>query len=898
MKNRNKRDDAEMLDQEQKKQKMQQLQASVPKLDADTYRQMINDRIGAARQADAGVSLVPGSRTGGAYPTMQMTKPDGFNPGELAGIRAASEKTRMDNQAAVQNDWQYFLSRKRGTANPDMPTTGVRSVQSFMGNMERDAGNTALPYSRRAASAQLYNDAAMEMNRRHNAELEREYASQAVKRSLFMRRYDWMPDKVTLTQPGSVSDMRRSYVEGRKNDNRAIRSGYYDEYVESGAVGLTMASDEYLTEQMNRYQELSGTASGEDERFYNNYIKGSSQQEDVQAAIRGKAEGETDEQAVMRAMEDGTLSDQDIEQWSNWYSGSHDGAEPTVEQLADYMVGYAVEKKSKRYYQKQADEIQKILDRRAEIRAFDQYVGEDFDQGSVYQEDGSEKRTKGIFGTQKLSVYDYINNKAYREQLGDEADTDSDDKTAAMMMYPDEIKMYSYLYNTQGEKVAQDYFKKLRPELLERNSEILNYYQYHLAKDSAAGNAVTFAGNRVLNLANSMMFVPQAIGALTGNEDFTDTNSSMYASNRAYENTVSGGAAGLGELTGKLFNNQDIGTFIYNVLNSSADSAVSAGIGGGIAGTIGEAFGFANDTERVAKLAGHLTNVIMSSAAASSALKQELDKGRDPWQAVAIGAARGAVEALTEEISPEGAYGNFFKANKGVGVKGFVRGFVSSFLSEGSEEINSDLLNEVINEVVGDDEAWSNLYEQYQADPESTDGQAFVNTLKDVVGQVAYSFLSGAVSGGLGYASNVATGALGVRAEDMMDRRRQNTTAANAVLQSGAINDLIDMGLSMPEGSEAYQAAMAEAAARGLQVEDGRVVRAVQEQQTQDEQAQAEEAQAEQAQQEEKKPRTRITRTDRIVNQEANTAEDAQNPVREETAEEVAEERQTEAVEE
>ena len=141
---------------------------------------------------------------------------------------------------------------------------------------------------------------------------------------------------------------------------------------------------------------------------------------------------------------------------------------------------------------------------------------------------------------------------------------------------------------------------------------------------------------------------------------------------------------------------QNVAQWLYQAVNSMADSAVNMAITGGILNSMGlppaaegsflQALG-----QKEFWVRNLISNSIMGSGAAVDAFMQAKQQGMEPTEALIKGIAAGIIEGFTEAYGGERIVGRILDGNAN-----WVTAALESFLSEGTEEYASNELNRLI----------------------------------------------------------------------------------------------------------------------------------------------------------------------------------------------------------
>lgn len=170
----------------------------------------------------------------------------------------------------------------------------------------------------------------------------------------------------------------------------------------------------------------------------------------------------------------------------------------------------------------------------------------------------------------------------------------------------------------QGEETFTKWLAALEQtgELTRGNAELDRAVQENLAENPVTAVPM-WVGARLANMASTMNAPWQAISALSGN---TDPNSPLFASNNFSRNVSSVQAQAAGELLPWQvpFTDQKFGEFLYNGVSSITDMGMALGVGG------------------LTKAPAQITQLIMSSQAASNALHSALEEDMNPTEALSL----------------------------------------------------------------------------------------------------------------------------------------------------------------------------------------------------------------------------------------------------------------------
>lgn len=302
------------------------------------------------------------------------------------------------------------------------------------------------------------------------------------------------------------------------------------------------------------------------------------------------------------------------------------------------------------------------------------------------------------------SVYDYINRLGPISQHSGYT-SDGNQYESYSTMTPEEISVYNYLYATRGVEAANEFLAQLQ-ETLNYRLGVQNYEDM-----GGLGKALYWipAGLSQFSSGIEQLFSREAV----------PTSPTLYTSSMIQQE-----AQERSPVLGTLY---ELGTTLSNM----APSVLASALGGWALGGAGMAAGTA---ARVAGLGG---SAMLGASAGGNAYTQALNEGRSPDEArtyaTLVGASEGAFQYLLGGIGSLGGIGVRSIASK-IGALDNVLGRIASstagklvgnMISEGTEEGLQELLEPAFRTLVFD--------EEYNAD----------------FGDVAYSFLLGALSAGI-----------------------------------------------------------------------------------------------------------------------------------------------------
>lgn len=302
------------------------------------------------------------------------------------------------------------------------------------------------------------------------------------------------------------------------------------------------------------------------------------------------------------------------------------------------------------------------------------------------------------------SVYEYINRLGPISQHSGYT-SEGNQYESYSTMTPEEIGVYNYLYATQGAEAAAEFLAQLQ--------ESLNYRLGTQNYENMSG------------LNKALYWIPAGLSQFSSgiqqlfNREAVPTSPTLYTSSMIQQE-----AQERSPVLGTLY---ELGTTLSNM----APSVLASALGGWALGGTGMAAGTA---ARVAGLGG---SALLGASAGGNAYTQALNEGYQPDEArtyaTLVGVSEGALQYLLGGIQNLGGAGVRAVASK-IGALDNVLGRIASstagklvgnMISEGTEEGLQELLEPAFRTLVFD--------EEYNAD----------------FGDVAYSFLLGALSAGI-----------------------------------------------------------------------------------------------------------------------------------------------------
>ena len=326
-------------------------------------------------------------------------------------------------------------------------------------------------------------------------------------------------------------------------------------------------------------------------------------------------------------------------------------------------------------------------------------------------------------------MYDYIN----RDETARQRKLNTDiayntallglDKSERREMEDDEIKIFNYLYATQGSDAAYEYIDLITSDLNIRQREAREKQYAEYAKEDPVGTSV-------FSVVTSPLKGLSYIGQIA---DYADDGS--IDQNAGYNKFVHINSAIRDEVSTTVEENWGgVGSFAYQTGMSMADFLFTTAVSGG------------NDV---------LSLAIMGTGAAADTVVTAKDRGLNDNQAFALGTIAGAAEIITEKLSIDAL---FDAAKLGKNAVGYV---LTNALTEGSEEVGSSLINLVADVLIAKDKSeWQQAINAYMAEG-LDEKEAFWRAVRDQALSMGLDFIGGAVSGGIMGGGGAAINAVG-----------------------------------------------------------------------------------------------------------------------------------------
>ncbi|WP_322182002.1 polymorphic toxin type 50 domain-containing protein, partial [Neglectibacter caecimuris] len=365
-----------------------------------------------------------------------------------------------------------------------------------------------------------------------------------------------------------------------------------------------------------------------------------------------------------------------------------------------------------------------------ELNFRQQYIGlkynDDFQEYASYAP--AEQGAFSIVSDTKDTYY-RINNVPVARGIFDKWDTS---KNHLKEMKPDEIDIFNYLYQKQGEDEAQKYIEDITPVLYRRQRESKEKAIADFAEESWGNSALASVNSILTKPLEGFSYLGQGIDYLMDGE--IDENAPYNAF--VYENQAARSAVS------KKIEKQwgEAGSFLYQLGMGLGDFVYTLALSHGLAAGAGAA---GLSTGAVAKTASRISLAIMSTEAAAETVLDAKDRGLEDKDAFWLGTIAGATELVTEKVSID-------KLLDKVGMgKNALTYLLKNALAEGSEEMASDAVNWLADVMISQDKSeWEETLFHYQVMGFSED-EAFLAAMKEQGRKMLKDGAAGAITGAI-----------------------------------------------------------------------------------------------------------------------------------------------------
>lgn len=567
----------------------------------------------------------------------------------------------------------------------------------------------------------------------------------------------------------------------------------YNKYETATAAAQKAAAD---------YEPLYGlyAAAWED---YSSYITDQGAQYDAWRATIRSADDVAAEIDQLDKQIESTKKKLTAAQMRNQYAGQYDAAAGFPEWVNNEAGDIAA----------MEAELKNLQDQRAllgEESEWAKYFGyeeirnaPDFAEKSQYKptENGKEEKFNALSGMYTETgfddiTYDFINKnqKAMEHQMVNDISNNASflglDQNFLKQMTDDEVRIFNYLYATDGPEKAYAYISDLEADLTkrQRTAEEAQWQQY--AKDSPVGSSV-------FSVLESPLKGLSYLGQIADYAADQKMDQNAGYNKFSYLNT-----AIRDEVSQDIEKNWGgVGSFAYQTGMSMADFLFNTALSGG------------NQA---------LALGIMGSGAAADTTIRSKDRGLTDGQAMALGTIAGLAEVITEKVSMDA----LLKGDWTKSALGFIG---KNVLAEGSEEGAADLINIFADVLISKDKSeWSQSIEEYKKQG-MNEQDAFLKALEDQLLAIGLDMLGGGISGGVLSGGRVAIGKAGAAAQNA-----ENTKAAGAAIRSmgdNMIDAIIEQGMEFDKTTKSHELAVKarEKRAAGKTLSDAEIGRLYQE---------------------------------------------------------------------
>ena len=329
--------------------------------------------------------------------------------------------------------------------------------------------------------------------------------------------------------------------------------------------------------------------------------------------------------------------------------------------------------------------------------------------------------------------------------------------TRLLFMKEEEKNIYNYYFGRGEYNKAEEYLKSLEPKLQKRSkaneiTAMAEFADKHPIISTAISPILTIAsaGEYIVDTANYIK-----TGEL-GENHYANVNSTLRS-------TVS-------EKVDWEIGNWDAFDFLYNTGMSMADTVASTATFGSIGGA-----------------------TVLGLSAAAQGTNDALARGMDNKQAFWTGFFNGVAEGVFESVS----IGNFkaMKEGAGASAKAIAKNIGKSMLVNASEETLTELANIAYDTIVNSDFSQYETMKRTYIAQGMTEEQAESQATKDFVRQVVEAGASGALMG-FGF------GTIGAASSTVKAVKK-----GKAIQEKGQVGNLVDLGMSLGEGTESYELA-------------------------------------------------------------------------------------------
>lgn len=352
-------------------------------------------------------------------------------------------------------------------------------------------------------------------------------------------------------------------------------------------------------------------------------------------------------------------------------------------------------------------------------------------------------------------AYEFINNQEEIQSVMGEGFNSIDQVNVLHLdlMEPDERKMFTYLYNTQGKDAAAEYLDYIQPELNRRNMQNVAAQEKEYAQQNFGTGLLASIASIPNSLAGGLGALDVSLQNIqrdiTGEYRPIDYNTNAMlpsirssAARQAVSESIVN-ATGVIELSeeehpylAKILNGKSLAD-VYNLGMSVADSAAAALLTKGL-GAIGVP----------QKLASGLGSSLLGGNAASQGMIEAIANGATDEQALQLGLMNGLYESLFEAVSIDNL------------TKDTATGFFKTMLKQGGIEASEEAMTTIANTfadiaIMAENSGYEKnvaAYMEQGMSREEAEKKAFLDSVVQVGWDAFGGFLSGGVSAGGKYA--------------------------------------------------------------------------------------------------------------------------------------------------
>lgn len=474
---------------------------------------------------------------------------------------------------------------------------------------------------------------------------------------------------------------------------------------------------------------------------------------------------------------------------------TQDEREAEIERLQGELVPYAnvdtelEQAQSMKYYSENLQKYNEIQNRA------------DFTANSQYRDTGTGGWWNGgiqaafNFSDATDRAYEFINNQEeIQSAMGEGFNSIGQVNVLHLdLMEPDERKMFTYLYNTQGKEAASEYLDYIQPELNRRNMQ-------NIADQEKAYAQQNFGTGLLSSIASVPNSLAGGLGALdvtlqniqrdiTGEYKPIDYNTNAMipsirssAARQAVSESI---VNATGEIKineeehpylAKIFNGKSLAD-VYNLGMSIADSAAVALFSKGL-GAIGVP----------QKLASGLGSSLLGGNAASQGMIEAVANGATDEQALQLGLMNGLYESLFEAVSIDNL------------TKDTATGFFKTMLKQGGVEASEEAMTTIANTfadiaIMAENSGYEKSVTAYMEQGMSRE-EAEKKAFLDSVVQVGWDAFGGFLSGGVSAGGKYAVGSV---------IENQKINKQNKRLYGESIDELVSEGMELTPDNKFVQ---------------------------------------------------------------------------------------------